>query len=247
MPDLPDDVSETIARITSLEPREEPDTGTGELAALSEWWRGLVGATVVAPVREIFDPGRDIDAATALVSGVRAADRAVDSGATLLVPRAGDRDDTASRALIALLTKKEASAVLRQPPMMSDQEWMARCAAIRDLMAAHRDLLGDQVALLDALGARSIAGMAGLLLGAAARRTPCLIDGTDEWAAALVADRLCHRARSWWRSATTSPDPARTAACDRVGLGQGLPLQLDDEDGVGATSTILLLELALEI
>ena len=37
----------------------------------------------------------------------------------------------------------------------------------------------DPLALLDSLGASDIAAVAGVLLGAAARRTPCLIDGTD--------------------------------------------------------------------
>ena len=118
---------------------------------------------------------------------------------------------------------------------------MVMCADVRDRAAAVVDLRGEPMALLAALPAPGIAYTTGVLLGAAARRTPCLVDGTDELAAALVADRLCHRARGWWRAASDSPDPGRAAAIDRVDLAAGLPLALTDDAGRGAQATLALL------
>ena len=82
-----------------------------------------------------------------------------------------------------------------------------------------------------------------MLLGAAARRTPCLIDGTEPATAALVADRLAFRAKAWWREAATSTDPAQRAAVNRIDLTAGLPLALSDEGGHGAQATVALLRL----
>lgn len=253
MPALPDDLAAVITRISA--PDADADDArdaapastdlTGQLAGLRTWWHELVGE---APLQVAPIPGVTVATQTAeaiLLAGIAAADRAVDSGATLLVPRVDPRDARTALALIGLLTKREASAVLAQPGDMTDREWMTACASIRDLMAVHRPALGDQLTLLDGMRALPVAHMSGVLLGAAARRTPCLIDGTDEWAAALVADRLCHRARFWWRSATTSTDPARAAACERVGLEPGLRLDLDDDAGLGGAATVALLELAL--
>ena len=126
---------------------------------------------------------------------------------------------------------------------MSDRDWMARCAAVRDGVVEVAELRAAPVQLLTALEAVHIAFVAGVLLGASARRTPSLVEGTDELAAALVADRLSFRAREWWRAGSTSPDPARLAAVERLDLAPGLPLGLTDDDGRGAAATVALLAL----
>lgn len=271
---LPDDVADAIVRIDTppdVEVHVRPGL-TGELATLSSWWQRLAGDAPVVAAYVVVDPYDAMpdtapggnDCARALSVGLAAANRAIDSGATLLVPGsgpgpmwdgrvrpadpaspvdpAGPDDDVRARALIGLLTKRDASSVLGQPLGMPDGVWMDECARIRDTMAEHRALLGEQLSLLDAVDGHAIAVTAGALIGAAARRTPCLIDGTSEWAAALVADRIAHRARHWWRAASTSTDPAWTAARDRTDIPAGLPLGLD-HDGWGARVTIALLEM----
>lgn len=246
---LPSAVADAISRITtpSDDPVAAPAELTGALAALDSWWTRLVGDAPV--VVDWVTTGTDEpDCTSALVAGLAAAERAVDSGATLLIPRiprmpADSPDHTVARAIIGLLTKRDASSVLGQPVGMPDAEWMAECARIRDTMAEHRALLGEHLALLDALDARAVSAAAGVLIGAAARRTPCIVDGTDEWAAALVADRLAHRARHWWRAASTSSDPARIAARDRTDVPAGLPLELDDDEGWGARTAVTLLQM----
>jgi nicotinate-nucleotide--dimethylbenzimidazole phosphoribosyltransferase len=97
--------------------------------------------------------------------------------------------------------------------------------------------------MLEALHAYQVAAVVGVLLSAAARRTPCLVDGTDELAAALVADRLCYRAKGWWRAGSDSPDPGRRAATERIDLAPGLPLGLTDDAGRGAEATLAILTL----
>lgn len=241
--DLPAELADVVERIAAPEPSSDPTTSdvTGVLADLDQWWRACSdgGALVVA---DLGPPAPD-DVLSALLAGIDAADRAVDAGATLLVPRVRVRDDEAARTLIALLTRKEASAVVFQPDGMSDRDWMAACAAVRDRAAGAAEQRGEPVALLAAVGASGVALVVGVLLGAAARRTPCLIDGTDELAAALVADRISFRAKGWWRAASDSPDPGRSAAIDRIDLVPGLPFGLTDDVGRGAQATVALLGL----
>lgn len=239
-----DALAAALARIAA--PADEPLSPrsglTGALGELDVWWARRAGPTRPVSQVVVTDAGAT-SADSALLSGLADADRAIDSGATLLVPRVGSRDVATARSIIGLLTKRDAAAVSHQPEGMPDSEWMADCATVRDRMAEQRHLLGDQVAMLEALGAREVAAVAGILIGAAARGTPCLIDGTDEWAGALVADRLAHRARHWWRGAATSADPARMAARSRIDIPAGLALELTDEEGWGARSIVALLEL----
>jgi nicotinate-nucleotide--dimethylbenzimidazole phosphoribosyltransferase len=237
-----DEVEDLLGRISVPEPREValPEDLTGELRRLAIWWRSRSdGDPREWSVLVTEDLGEN--ASDALLSGAAAADRAVDSGRVLLVPRVRDRDEIAARTVIALLTRREASTVLGQPVGMPDREWMAACAAVRDRMAEVVEHRGEPLVMLAALGATSIAAVAGSLLAASARRTPCLVDGTDELAAALVADRLCYRAKGWWRAGSDSPDPGRAAAVERIDLSPGLPLGLTDDAGKGAQATLALL------
>jgi nicotinate-nucleotide--dimethylbenzimidazole phosphoribosyltransferase len=214
---------------------------SGELAALLSWWRSVTDGRAVVATNVTSPAVAAADAEAAILDGAQAADRAIDAGATILVPRVSVRDDIAARTIIALLARKEASAVLGQPPGMGDRDWMVQCASIRDRAAATADHRGAPIELLGALDGLGIAHVVGALLAAAARRTPCLVDGTDELAAALVADRLCYRAKGWWRAGSDSPDPGRATAIDRVDLPAGLPLQLTDDEGRGAQATLALL------
>ena len=230
-----------LARITTPETTDSvvDERLTGELGALAQWWQDRAGAT--PPVAVVVPCG-----AGGIDDGVAAADRAIDAGATLLVPRVTTRDDLAARTLIALLTRREASSVVHQPTGLADREWMDRVAAVRDRSADAVDRRGEPAALVEDLGSAGIASAAGVLLAAAARRTPCLVDGTDELAAALVADRLAYRAKGWWRAASDSPDPGRAAAIDRIDLAPGLPLHLADDAGLGADATIALLAVVID-
>ena len=218
-----------------------PDDVTGELARLLQWWHA-VGSTA-APVVSRPVPTQD---STSLTDGIAAADRAIDAGASLLVAPPSTPDDVAARALIALLTRREPQSVVHQPPGTSDADWMALVSRVRDTSAARADLRGDPLELARSLDDGVIVWTTGMLLAAAARRTPCLVDGTSAWAAALVADRLSHRAHGWWRPGSTSPDPARGAAMDRIGLHDALPLGLSDDSGRGSSATIELLRSVAE-
>lgn len=256
MTDLPPQVAEVVARIglpdapvDSAPPRSGSGATTGELGLLLDWWLTVApGPDRPLAVTQVQPPtgGTGNDALASMMAGVSAADRAADAGATLLVPGAPTADPVPARAVIGLLARKEASLVTYQSPGMSDRQWMAECAAVRDAIASVGHLRADPLGLLDALAAPELSFVVGVLIGSAARRTPCLIDGTGVLAAALVADRVAHRARGWWRVGSTSTDPARQTAADRLDLPGGLPLGLADDVGMGAQATIRLLGLVTD-
>lgn len=241
---VPGPLAAVLERIAAPAPDSDPTPPadiTGSLAALWSWWAAVGSGQPEGRILLAETPDPDADRVAAVLAGVAAADRAVDSGATLLVPRATVRADAAARSIITLLTRREASGVVHQRPGMTDRAWMHLTAEVRDRAAVGADQRGDPLGLLATLGTPAIAMVVGTLLGAAARRTPCLIDGTDELAAALVADRLCYRAKGWWLVASDSPDPGRAAAIDRIDAAVGLPLALDDDSGRGADAVVALL------
>lgn len=216
------------------------DDGSAEptrdaVAALGSWWQTRRPDGRIASV----DLGL---LAGGWAQGLTAARAAIDDEATILVPRCAD--SPASRAIIALLTRREASAVVHQPPGMTDRQWVGACEEVRDAMTGLAELRAEPLTLVERLDGDGVGAVAGALLAAAAAGVPCLLDGTGALAGALVADRLCHRARGWWLPSSDSPDPARAAAIERLGLTPALSLGTDDDSGRAARAVLAVLSVA---
>jgi nicotinate-nucleotide--dimethylbenzimidazole phosphoribosyltransferase len=184
------------------------------------------------------------EARAALLAGAALVDEEADAGTDLLAVALPDPGLAVPAAtLVGLLTRSDASMVTATG--QDDAAWMAACAAARDAMRRGRPLLADQVALLAAVGGADLAVAAGVLLGAAARRTPVVLDGPVTAAAALVAGRLSFRAPDWWLAGHLSPDPAHRLALVRLSMEPVLDLGLRGDDGTGALLAVPVLRAAV--
>ena len=173
--------------------------------------------------------------AAAVAAGIRLADEEVDAGADLLVPGdMGIGNTTPAAALVGLLAGIEPALVVGRGTGIDDATWMRKTAAVRDAMRRGRPVLADPVALLATVGGADFAALTGFLLGAAARRTPVLLDGVTSAAAALVAHRIAFRAKHWWLAGHRSTEPAQHAALERLGLTPVVDHGLRLGEGTGA-------------
>ncbi len=200
--------------------------------------RGTVAADATADACS-----RD-DALAAVLAGAARADEEADSGTDLLLVALPGPDLAVPAAtLVGLLTRSDAAAVTATD--LADAEWMRACAATRDAMRRGRPALADQAALLGAVAGADLAFITGLLLQAAARRTPAVLDGPVSAAAALVAARLSFRAPAWWLAGGVSPHPAHRLALARLDLEPVLDLGLRGDDGTTALLAVPVLRAAL--
>ena len=239
-PDVVSDSGESenpFDRIESFTPNSQitiNPLATGSLAELVTWWQQR--GTVLTPHR--LEP-----TAGGFGSGSAAVDAAVDTGATLLYFTSDmQADPVVTRAIIGLLTRKDAWQVTHQGLGTSDQQAMDQITAIVDLMRENRESRAQprELALLDSTGV--IAFYLDALLEAAVRKTPVILGSTQELAAALIGHRISMKASHWWRNAATSPDRAVGQAVERMGISSGLPLDLSDDRGVGAQISVDLLQ-----
>lgn len=215
----------------------------GEVPALTAVVAADTGAEVVVAGHR--EPAGSPEAARdTLLAGVALADEQVDAGADLLVLALPGQDLAVPTAmLIGLLTRSDASMVTATG--QDDAAWMVACGAARDAMRLGRPMLADQVGLLATAGAADLAVAAGVLLQAAARRTPVVLDGPATAAAALVAVRLAFRAADWWLAGHLSPDPAHRLALARLSLEPLLDLGLRGDEGIGALLALPVLRAAV--
>ena len=175
------------------------------------------------------------EAERAFAIGVALADEEVDAGADLLIPGdMGIGNTTPAATIIGLLTSLEPARAVGRGTGIDDATWMRKTAAVRDAMRRGRPYKGDPMGLLATVGGADIASMTGFLVGAAARRTPVLLDGVVSSAAALVAHRIAFRSRDWWLAGHRSTEPAQQAALERLALEPIVDYGMRLGEGTGA-------------
>lgn len=177
--------------------------------------------------------------------GMTIADDQVDSGTDLVL--LGDLSvggTTAAAVLIAALCGTDASVVTGRGSGIDDLAWMRKCAAIRDALRRARPVLGDQLALLAAVGGADFAAMTGFLLQAAVRKLPVVLDGVVSAACALVGQRIAFRAPDWWLAGQASGEPGQAKALDRISLEPLLDQGVRTGGAVGSLLALPLLQAA---
>jgi nicotinate-nucleotide--dimethylbenzimidazole phosphoribosyltransferase len=228
--------------------------GTSPLARLAAQAGASVQIVEAAAAAAIEDgpATTDEEVEAALGYGWLLAQQAVDEGIDAIVlGTIGDGADTAAAAVSAVLaTGAEPAGLLGRvravDGTIDDQAWMRRCAAVRDAVRRARSAsrTGGRAVLAE-LGGADLAIATGILLGAAARRTPVLLDGPVGTAAGLVARNLAAPARHWWLLPDHGQHPTAVRASETIGLTPLLDLRLELGEGATALAALPLLNWAL--
>jgi nicotinate-nucleotide--dimethylbenzimidazole phosphoribosyltransferase len=177
--------------------------------------------------------------AAAFTAGRSTADRVVDSGADLLIPALTAAGvNTAAAVLVAAITDEEPAAMTGRGNGLNDAAWMVECVRVRDRLRQARPHREVPMALLAAAGSAELATVAGLLVQAAVRRTPVLLDGLGLIAAALLTREIAPSATAWWWAAHLGEDPAERTACDSLGLTPIMRSGLRAGDGTAALTVL---------
>ena len=187
------------------------------------------------------------EAERAIVVGIEVADRLVDAGADLvLTGDMGIGNTTPSAALIAAFTGTPTEVVTGRGTGIDD-ETLARKREIVAGAVVRVKGMTDPVEMLAELGGLEHAGLAGLVLGAAARGVPVVLDGVIAGAAALVAQRLAPRAIDYCFAGHRSVEPGHVAALGQLGLRPLVDLDLRLGEGTGAALAVPLIQAAARI
>jgi nicotinate-nucleotide--dimethylbenzimidazole phosphoribosyltransferase len=180
-----------------------------------------------------------------LVAGVACADAEVDSGADLLVLAVpATAVPIAAAVLVAVLTETEPVRVVRGG--IETGAWIEAVREVRDRRRRAMPLRSEPDRLLAEVGTGTEAAAAGLVLHAAQRRTPVVLDGLGAVAAALVAHAAAPQAYRWWQLADTSAEPAHELATRHLGLTPILQLGTSTGDGTAGVLAVEVLRAAAD-
>jgi len=187
-------------------------------------------------------------ALAAIMVGVERAQAALDEGVDALA--AGDMgigNTTPAAALAAVFTGRPPPEVTGRGTGIDDASLNHKVAVIQRALDLHCPDPQDPLAVLAQVGGLEIAGICGLILGAATGRRPLLLDGFIATAGALVAAALAPAATGYLIAAHRSVEPGHRIMQEHLGLKPLLDLDLRLGEGTGAALGFGLLEAGLKI
>ena len=159
----------------------------------------------------------------------------------------GIGNTTASSAIGAVITGRPVSEVTGRGTGLTDEQLAHKVAVIERALAVNHPEPTQPLEVLAKVGGFEIGGLVGIMLGAAARRIPVVINGFISGAAALIATALSPRLKDYLIAAHLSAEPGHRVLLEYLGLKPLLNLNMRLGEGTGAALGIFLAETAARI
>lgn len=227
----------------------------------------VVDMGVAADLRELAEQGKIINKKVGLgtdniaqgpAMSIAMATRAVESGIDIAHELA-DRIDlfgtgdmgigntTPSTAIAAVLTGKSVEELTGRGTGLNDEQLLHKQEVIKKILATNTPDPKNGLDILAKVGGFEIGGIAGLILGAASRRKPVLVDGFISTAGALIAVAIEPFVRDYIICAHRSMEPGHRYMQEKLGLRPLLDLNLRLGEGTGAALAMNVVEAAVAV
>ncbi len=187
-------------------------------------------------------------AVAAIAAGARIADELARDGIGLLaIGEMGIGNTTAASALAAVFTGAPPEEVTGRGTGIDDATMRRKIDVIRRGLDVNRPDARDAIGALAAVGGFEIAGLAGVVLGAAAARVAVVVDGFIASVAALAATRIAPLAAGYLIASHRSVEAGHRLVLQAIGQQPLLDLDLRLGEGTGAALAMTLADAALKI
>lgn len=211
--------------------------------------KGLVKRKVVRGTKNIRKgPAMTREEAVRCIeAGIDIAYEYATAGAIFGTGEMGIANTTPSSAIIAALSGLPAEEVTGRGTGIDDSAFKLKVNVIEDALKINKPDPKDPLDVLAKVGGAEIAGICGLIIGAAAKRTPVIVDGFISTAGALIATELNPAVKDYIFAAHKSVERGHTAMLERIGQRPFVDLDLRLGEGTGAALGISLVEAGLRI
>lgn len=181
----------------------------------------------------------------AIVTGIEIVESEADKGLDLVATGdMGIGNTTPSSAIVAAFTGIEVEKVTGRGTGLDDEGWLHKIEVIKQALEINKPDPNDAMDVLTKVGGFEIAGLVGVILGAAARHIPIIIDGFISTAAALVATEFHPPVRDYLIAAHNSVEIGHRVMLERMELNPLLNLNLRLGEGTGAVLAMNIVEAA---
>lgn len=184
----------------------------------------------------------------AIQTGLEVAEEHIRQGVDLIATgEMGIGNTTPAAAITAVMTGQPVEAVTGRGTGLDEAGLARKIEVIRAAIALHQPDPADALDVLAKIGGLEIGGLAGVMLAAAARRVPVVVDGFISGAAALIAAGLKPEIKPYLIASHLSQEIGHRAVWEALGLRPLLDLDLRLGEGSGAVLAFHLIEAAARI
>lgn len=188
------------------------------------------------------------EAEAAILAGAQLVEELAAGGCSLFATgEMGIGNTTPSAALLAVLAGIEPAAAAGRGTGIDDSALTRKQAVIRRAIEVNRPDPADPLDVLAKVGGLEIAGLVGVILGAARCRRPVVIDGFISSAAALVASRLAPRSADYMIASHLSHEQGHARLLEAIGLAPMLHMDMRLGEGTGAVLAFPLIEASVRL
>ena len=189
-----------------------------------------------------------IDAIKAIEVGIEIATAEIEKGAKVLgTGELGIGNTTPSSALLAVFGGYSPDEVTGRGTGLDDQGLVIKTQVIAKALKINEPDPNDPIDVLAKVGGLEIAGLAGVILAAAANRVPVVVDGFISGAAALAASRIEPKSVNFMIASHCSAESAARAMVETVGIRPMLDMQMRLGEGTGAALAMTIVDASLKI
>ncbi|MBA2940405.1 nicotinate-nucleotide--dimethylbenzimidazole phosphoribosyltransferase [Paenibacillus sp. CGMCC 1.16610] len=194
----------------------------------------------------------------AIEAGIELVDGLAQQGYRLFATgEMGIGNTTASAAILCALGGVDAEISVGRGTGIDDAKWLHKRSVVNKALDVNGlrpakdnaiSTSGDfALEVLSKVGGLEIAGLVGVILGAAKNRCPVVVDGYISSAAALVAIRLAPLSASYMLASHLSQEQGHAKMLEAVGLSAMLQMDMRLGEGTGAVLAFNLIEAAGKI
>jgi nicotinate-nucleotide--dimethylbenzimidazole phosphoribosyltransferase len=197
-------------------------------------------------LREAAMSDPELDAALAV--GQALAEAAYAQSRNLIaVGEMGIGNTTAASVMTAALTGQPASLVTGKGTGVESEAYAHKCRVVESVVSLHFSEKPSPREILRRGGGLEIAAMTGLMLGAAQRRIPIVVDGFISTAAAAIACGLAPDVRPCLFAGHRSQEPGHRVLLAHLEMEPILDLDMRLGEGTGAVLAMPILEAAMRL
>ena len=180
--------------------------------------------------------------------GLEMADICIDQGYNLLYTgEMGIGNTTSTSAIVSAYLGVDPLLTVGRGSGINDERMKIKRQVVIDGLAKNKPVQGDAMDVLCKVGGYDHAGLAGVIIGAARRRVPVMVDGVNATAAALLAYGLYPECRNYMLCSHLSSDISHKKMLEILQLLPIVDAGMRLGEGTGASLAIVILQAALDV
>ncbi|MDP8292208.1 MAG: nicotinate-nucleotide--dimethylbenzimidazole phosphoribosyltransferase [Candidatus Orphnella occulta] len=159
----------------------------------------------------------------------------------------GIGNTTASSAITTVFVDSPVEELTGRGTGISEESFEKKIELIKQAIEINKPNSRDAIDVLSKVGGFEIGGLCGIILAAASKRVPVVVDGFISTAAALIAYHLEPKVKDYLIAAHSSVERGHKLALKHIGITPLLDLDMRLGEGTGAALAISIIESGVKI